>query len=196
MRVTTIPRLELLGVLICVRLARFICSQLLFLEPCAVVRTDSMCVLHWIRNSTKAHPVFVENRLQEITAPSPVAITFRYVPTSDNPADLASRGISAQEAASATLWWNGPPWLSQASNTWPCQPESNPTQDVPPEEPAACSALPITSTCAAVLSHPPFGIDSSTHSSLHKLIHVTAWCARFIFNCRRPVGAHCVGTLS
>lgn len=35
----------------------------------------------------------------------------RYVNTSDNPADLASRGCSFSELVHSNLWWNGPSWL-------------------------------------------------------------------------------------
>lgn len=39
---------------------------------------------------------------------------WKWAPGCDNPADLASRGIPPSELNANTLWWNGPPWLSEA----------------------------------------------------------------------------------
>ena len=46
------------------------------------------------------------NRGQKINSHKGVA--WRYVPTADNPADLASRGGHVEKA---DLWWDGPRWL-------------------------------------------------------------------------------------
>ncbi|CAI4220403.1 unnamed protein product [Auanema sp. JU1783] len=35
-------------------------------------------------------------------------VTFSYIPTKKNPADLASRGSTASSLKSDTLWWTGP----------------------------------------------------------------------------------------
>ena len=50
--------------------------------------TDNQCVLHWIM-SKKPLTTFVQNQVEEITETKD--ISFRYVITSQNPADLASR---------------------------------------------------------------------------------------------------------
>ncbi|XP_070141620.1 uncharacterized protein [Drosophila kikkawai] len=36
-----------------------------------------------------------------------------------NPADLASRGVAAEELATSELWWHGPSWLTQPQDSWP-----------------------------------------------------------------------------
>ena len=76
---------------------------------------DSQCVLYWIQ-SCKPLPVFVENRLREIKAER--NISFRYVPTLENPADLATKGKSANELFES-LWWHGPSWLKKPIEVWP-----------------------------------------------------------------------------
>lgn len=45
--------------------------------------------------------------------------SFRFVITSQNPADLASRGVSAQDLYKFELWWRGPKWLQDSEKTWP-----------------------------------------------------------------------------
>ena len=61
----TIPRLELMGVLIGVRALQFVTSELRLRLKNTIVFTDSMCVLHWLQ-SQKPLSVFVTNRLKEI----------------------------------------------------------------------------------------------------------------------------------
>ena len=36
---------------------------------------------------------------------------WRYVPTKDNPADCASRGLMPEQLVNYELWWKGPQWL-------------------------------------------------------------------------------------
>ena len=41
------------------------------------------------------------------------------MPTEENPADCASRGILAANLAKHSLWWNGPSWLEKSEDFWP-----------------------------------------------------------------------------
>jgi len=45
-------------------------------------------------------------------------VTFAHVSTSDNPADIATRGMSPKELLSS-IWWKGPLWLSNPVQQWP-----------------------------------------------------------------------------
>ena len=78
--------------------------------------SDSKCVLYWIR-STKLLAVFVENRVHELRQEPDV--TFNYVRSADNPADLITRGLSVPELTDTDKWQHGPTWLRQASSEWP-----------------------------------------------------------------------------
>ena len=79
-----------------------------------VLFTDSLRVLHWL-TSKKPLSSFVTNRVKEII--SLEGVTFRHIPSEQNPADLATRGKSSSELSS--LWWIGPYWLSQPEQQWP-----------------------------------------------------------------------------
>lgn len=109
----TIPRLELLATLIGARMCKYIC-QAFQSSPLTVASTtlwtDSQIVLHWI-NCNKHLPLFVANRTTEIRGVQFNA--HKYCPTSDNPADLLTRGITANQLHESTLWWHGPPWLAK-----------------------------------------------------------------------------------
>ena len=105
----TIPRLELMAVLIGVRVLKFVTSELHLQVTNTIVFTDSMCVLHWLQ-SKKPLSAFVTNRLKEIK--SLKEVTFKHVSSEDNPADLATRGKSPRELTSS-IWWMGPTWLKK-----------------------------------------------------------------------------------
>ena len=49
-------------------------------------------------------------------------LSWRYCPTSENPADIASRGIKATALKESSLWLDGPEFLSKESAYWPVQP--------------------------------------------------------------------------
>ena len=108
----TIPRLELLGILIGVCALKFVEKELHLPK---ILYTDSQCVLQWMQTA-KPLPVFITNRLKEIKEHQ--GICFKYVPTKDNPADIATRGQSPSELSSF-IWWTGPQWLLQHKNQWP-----------------------------------------------------------------------------
>ncbi|VDM14958.1 unnamed protein product [Wuchereria bancrofti] len=112
LKATTIPRLELLAVLIATRLAVTIRKELQRKNLPITVWSDSQIVLCWLFSSTR-QPRFVENRLKECRQAN---VSFQHVPTRENPADTLSRGMSPAELKTATLWWNGPTWLSNGEN--------------------------------------------------------------------------------
>ena len=64
----------------------------------------------------------MQNRVSRIQ--SHPNVLWRHVPSTDNPADLGSRGGSV---VGAELWWDGPTWLSEPAQ-WPddIMPEPSP----------------------------------------------------------------------
>ena len=72
--------------------------------------SDSTIVLAWLDGSPKREKIYVANRICKITKLIPTK-AWGYVPSKENPADCASRGISASELVDHPLWWQGPPWL-------------------------------------------------------------------------------------
>ena len=71
--------------------------------------TDSIIVLKYINNETKPLNIFVTNRvakIREVTSP----LQWNYVPTSQNPADIASRGLKHGDKK-WQFWIHGPSFL-------------------------------------------------------------------------------------
>ena len=44
---------------------------------------------------------------------------WQHVSTEQNPADLVSRGVNAENIIDNSLWWNGPDWLLKSEDDWP-----------------------------------------------------------------------------
>lgn len=111
----TIPRLELCAAVLAVEITEFVLDEIDF-EPDAVhFFCDSKVVLGYIYNETKRFYVYVHNRVQRIrqfTTPE----QWHYVPTQHNPADFASRAVSALQLAN-TSWLTGPTFLCRQHDT-------------------------------------------------------------------------------
>ena len=73
--------------------------------------TDSTIVLNWLAKLPRVWNTFVANRVSNIQETLPRK-NWDYVPTNENPADVASRGTTVSELLDNELWWNGPSWLS------------------------------------------------------------------------------------
>jgi len=69
--------------------------------------SDSQIVLCWLQSKKKLKP-FIEHRVKGLLA---VSSSWSYCPTDCNLADLLTRGLSAQQFVTSTLWKHGPPWL-------------------------------------------------------------------------------------
>ncbi|XP_045201835.2 uncharacterized protein LOC123555228 [Mercenaria mercenaria] len=181
----TIPRLELMAVLIGVRCLKFVTDQLKLDLKQLYLWTDSQCVLHWIK-STKVLPVFIQNRVKEIR--SNQNINFKHVSGSENPADIASRSSYLKEVSNCELWWHGPQWLLQAPNTW-ADHDHNTSTNCPQDEQEAhdteSMVLQVSDEDKNDTNLVPFGINIEKYSSLTKLLRVSALTLRFVKKIRQ-----------
>ena len=81
-----------------------------------ILWTDSLVVLNWLK-TTKPLSVFVKNRVAQITNDGD--ISFRYISSHENLADIASRGLEVNNLQNSSLWWHGPEWLCFEKDRWP-----------------------------------------------------------------------------
>ena len=106
----TIPRLELVSGHMAVNLIANVRQALeaLTLATNDYCWLDSSVALHWIADKGE-YRQFVQNRVSRIQ--SHPNVLWRHVPSTDNPADLGSRGGSV---VGEDLWSDGPTKASQA----------------------------------------------------------------------------------
>lgn len=115
------PRLELMGLVKGVRATQFVIKELKIEHIPVTIWSDSKCVLHWIQaNESKNLPRFVKNRVNEIKG---MKATYKYVSTTDNPADIGTRGSTVKQLQTNQIWWNGPEWLKKSTDFWPKTPD-------------------------------------------------------------------------
>jgi hypothetical protein len=126
----TIPRLELIAAaLILARLISTVkeaISGVINIEK-IFCWTDSITVYCWIQ-SNREFKQFVQNRIDEILKLTN-AENWRHFAGKTNPADIGSRGCLPSELVSNNLWWNGPTWLKQSSQSYPMSEKIEETED-------------------------------------------------------------------
>ncbi|XP_029173240.1 uncharacterized protein LOC114942104 [Nylanderia fulva] len=123
-KTVSIPRLELNAVVLLSRLVKWTVNSLQLVGTPIHCWTDSTIALAWLRQHPSKWNTYVANRVAEIQNNLP-STRWSHVPSAENPADCASRGLSASELVSHSLWWTGPPWLRQPSTAWPIHDMTN-----------------------------------------------------------------------
>lgn len=156
MKPVTIPKAELTGAHLLAKLLRKTADLLDIPLTKVFAWTDSEIVLHWLPKSPPLLDRFVANRVFAVQQLLP-DVVWRHVCSADNPADLASRGVRAEDLIMSALWWLGPPWLLRPQEQWPKHKRSKPaTPILLPSNPATYYPKPDL----------PFCVNSG-HGSLH-----------------------------
>ena len=173
-----VPRLELQGALLAVRLADTVKREL-DLAISDTFWSDSKTMLHYISNESWRFHTFVANRVAEIQDHSETA-QCRYVPTSDNPADDCTRGLDAAKITSHSRWIAGPRFLWFPEENWP----ENELKVTLSEDDAEVKK---TVWSGLIANNEQVLPDRAKFSSWIKYHRVIAWMYRFIRNAQLPV---------
>lgn len=108
----SIPRLELCGAVLLAKVLEWVTityrDKICFDSIHAY--TDSEIVLAWLNSSPHRWQVFVGNRVSFIQERVP-ASSWSHVRSTENPADLASRGMFPSEIITNEVWFQGPKHL-------------------------------------------------------------------------------------
>lgn len=122
LKLLTIPRLELSAATLAVKLHKFISNELELPIHNTKFWTDSTIVIQYIRNESRRFQTFTANRLAIIHDISSHN-QWNYVPSENNPADSASRGLDINDSRKLEQWLNGPSFLLKDESYWPEQPK-------------------------------------------------------------------------
>ena len=107
LRPISIPRMELTAAIISVNVSSLLVKELDYENIQEVFHTDSAAVLGYINNDVRRFHKYVGNRVQHIRDHSKPE-QWCHVPGKENPADEASRGLSAKQLTENTRWLRGP----------------------------------------------------------------------------------------
>ena len=177
----TIPRLELCGASLLAKILTTTREALEIPLESVYAWSDSSIVLAWLDGTPRRYKTYIGNRIATVTNLVPSS-AWKHVPTLDNPADCASRGLSPSELRDHKLWWTGPPWLLADPIHSPPQPSAAKLKDLKETEgkPIACNVL-VTSKAEWL---------ESRFSSYKTLLHVTAWIQSFAHNFLATIRGH------
>jgi hypothetical protein len=179
----SIPRLELSAAVVACRLGAMVQNELECKFESVMYWTDSTVVLGYLNNQSTRYKTFVANRVSSIHELSTVS-QWRHVPSKLNPADLASRGISASDSSSLKFWAQGPEFLYSNPSEWPKNVNVNEisvnTSDVEMRKQTYCTTVKTNA----------LGDLMSKYSSFHKLKRVVAWFLRYKAYCRNKYLNH------
>lgn len=171
----SIARLELCAALLLTKLFKQVVSALQYDEKQLSLHawSDSTTVLAWLNDYPRRWSTFVGNRTTKILEYLPYE-KWNHIKSSENPADVASRGLNPEDFLKCDLWWKGPEFLyndkviNQSRNmNFQTQEETRKTCLILAEQ--------QTDDNLHILDQI---IDK--HSSLMTILRITAWCIRFI----------------
>nr|CAI5838888.1 unnamed protein product [Callosobruchus analis] len=173
----SLPRLELCGAVLVANLISKTIKVIEIKFDQGYLWTDSTITLAWIRGDSKRWKTFVANRVSEIQSLTKV-IDWRHINSEDNPADLLSRGITVKSLQDCSLWWHGPPFFELNERYWDTQNvELNFRSEIPEQR--------STLSLVSCIEKNDFLTLIEKFSSLNKIVKVTCFVNRFVFNCRK-----------
>lgn len=162
----TIPKLELLAATLASKLIEIIRREV-DSKPAVKLFTDSQVVLHWIKNKNKTWVQFVQRRVENIRKIVKDEL-WNHISSSENVADIVSRGCTLKELSNNTLWWKG---ITEQKTINDLNNIDELPEDISCFEIHVSNILPI--------------MDLSRFSSFVKAVRVLTIVYRFINKCRK-----------
>ena len=180
------PRLELYAAVLGVSLLETVHGVLVILFDDTMSLnswTDSSIALSWLSKPASSCQTFIRNRISKIQS----VLSFdkwNHVDSDENPADICSRGNSADKIANKSLWWHGPPLLSDKSSL-PHSPIS-PADILPVQTDETIIPTCQTSNLQSSLTF----LEFDRFNSFRKLVRVFCYILRFLNFMKTKQRAH------
>lgn len=180
LKVQSIPKLELMAAVLLSNLVEFVqceyADKIIFDD--VITWSDSQVALTWLCSSPHRWKTFIANRVSHVQEIIPIS-SWRYVPSADNPADCASRGLFPAQLLDQGLWWSGPSFLLESPDLWPPQPTLDDRNLSEASKEDKRTVLVLTT-----LEENRLSFLLNQFSSLSKIERILAYVLRFISNVR------------
>jgi hypothetical protein len=116
----SIPRMELVGALLAVRLARKICDSLQMELEVVGYFNDLTAVLVMILRESVTYQEFVGTRVSEIKTKSDLETKWFWIPGEQNISDMGTRPtVKPKDMGPGTPYQEGLPWMREQPEAWP-----------------------------------------------------------------------------
>lgn len=168
------PRLELQAAVMLSEQIEAVVEACEFKNIDVTLWSDSSIVISWLRKDPSELKAFVANRVKSIQEKTK-HFKWKHISSSDNPADLVSRGMKMDEFLKSTFWLEGPSWLKLPKSQWPI-----PKLEISPE-----SRTDILKECKtdAILKIYSGNQKTALYDKFqewNKILNVTVYVLRFI----------------
>lgn len=179
-KILSMPRLELQGALLGVRLAKLIQDDHSVKFASTTFWSDSQTVLSWIKTEYGSFKPFVAHRIAAILESSEPS-QWRYISTKDNPADDATKPTKYDPFEVESRWFKGPVFLKEAAEQWRKDSFEKAVLSNDPEvRRIFIINEPDKNIVARAYDYGP--IDPEKFSKWHEMLRVTAWAKRGLYN--------------
>ncbi|XP_055623454.1 uncharacterized protein LOC129766877 [Toxorhynchites rutilus septentrionalis] len=176
LKTQSIPRLELMAAVLGARLMQFIEEVHTVRVVRKVLWSDSATVLSWLRADHRRYKQFVACRIGELLTITD-AENWRWVPSKQNPADIATKWGKGPDLMANSIWLKGPSFLQLSETEWPRERRSASSTE---EELRPCYAN-------EKIKIPERLVELERFSQLNRVIRATAYVFRFIENIKRKI---------
>ena len=170
----SVPRLELMGAVLAVRLAKKIKDSLKIEFLKTRFFTDSTAVLGMLQNDSAAFLEFVGTRVSEVKTKSNVDSEWSWISTEKNLADMGTRSnVTVGDIREESEYQCGMAWMLLPEEDWPAKMKITP----PPQEEMKKGA--VAATCNVATVKEPFIRYSTTLARTQRVCGYV-----FLFLCR------------
>lgn len=188
-KTVSLPRLELCAMLLLsklvTKLVNIFKSKLIFSS--VNLWTDSQIALAWCKSHASRWSVFVSNRVSQIQDLT-LNYKWRHIKSSDNVADLLSRGVYAQDIVNNQFWWHGPDFLHHPFNIYDYDESLETNLEIPEER--------KSHICTNITKVDFWDEIFKKFSNFRRLQRTISFIFRFITNLKTNKGNRHLGSLT